>query len=179
MKRLVVMVFVGMIAVTASAQLARGNRPFSTLNSTEGYITINEFNYGYGLGGHTTPYSTRFFGFTSVHGYQVNANFMLGGGTGLLFYQDGLMIPLFADFRLRFPITEFAPYISASGGMLLCPADFNAGTRMFINPAAGVRYSMSRNLGITMSGGLWIQMGANISRASFVNAKLGVVYKFN
>ena len=114
-----------------------------------------------------------------MHGYQVNSIFMLGGGTGLLFYKDGLMIPLFADFRMRFPISEFTPYISASGGMLLSTADIDAGSRMFINPAAGVRYSMNRNLGITISGGLWIQMGANISRASFINTKLGVVYKLN
>ncbi len=179
MKRLILIAFLGMMAATASAQLARGNRPFTTLDGTEGYITINEFTYGYGLGSHMDTYATQFAGFTTVHGYQVNSTFMLGGGTGLLFYKEGLMIPLFVDFRMRFPISEFTPYISASGGMLLCTADLNAGSRMFINPAAGVRYAINHKLGITISGGLWLQMGANISRSSFVNTKLGVVYKFN
>lgn len=178
MKRLVILSFLLLMAAGASAQLVRGNRPYSSLNSSPGFITINEFTYGYGLGGHTTPYSNSYFGFTSVNGYQVNEMFMVGGGTGLLFYKDGLMIPLYVNMRLRFPINEFSPYISGSGGMLLNPSDIDGGTRMYINPAAGVRYSMSRNLGITISAGLWIQMGANIGRASFINAKTGIVYKF-
>ena len=70
------------------------------------------------------------------------------------------------------------PYLSGSGGMLLNPSDFNAGTRMFINPAAGVMYSISRNMAANLSAGLVIQMAPNISRASFVNSKLGVTYKF-
>ena len=178
MKKLILLSILGLFTISASAQLVRGNRPYTSLSSTEGYIMINEFNYGIGLGGHTTPYSTSYYGITSVHGYQVNSMFMVGGGTGLLMYNDGLMIPLFVDMRVRFPLSMFTPYISGEGGMLLNPSDINGGSRMFINPAAGVRYSLDRKVALTASAGLWVQMGPNISRASFVNLKVGAVYKF-
>jgi hypothetical protein len=180
MKKLIIISILGLFVISASvqAQLVRGNRPYTSLSSGEGYITFNEFNYGIGLNGHTTPYSTKYIGFTSVHGYQINSIFMIGGGTGVLLYNDGLMIPLFVDIRVRFPLNTFTPYFSGEGGMLLNPSDFDSGTRMFVNPSAGVRYDLDNKLALTLSGGLWIQMGVNISRASFVNLKIGVVYKF-
>ena len=96
----------------------------------------------------------------------------------MLFYEDGLLIPLFVDMRLRILYSEFTPYVSTSGGLLLNPSDFNTGLRMFINPAGGVRYTLNRQLAVSISAGLWIQMGSGVSRASFVNTKLGAVYNF-
>ncbi len=178
MKKLFILSIFALLTISASAQLVRGNRPYSSISSREGYITINEFNYGIGLGGHTTPFSEQFIGFTSVHAYQVNEIFLVGGGTGVLIYNDGLMIPLFIDMRIRFPFNEFTPYVSGGGGMLINPSDINTNSRMFINPAAGIRYTLSNKMAFTFSGGLWIQMGANVSRASFINIKTGIVYKF-
>lgn len=178
MKRLIIITALLALSLSAFSQLRRGNKPYSSIDPSEGYITINEFSAGLGLGSTASEYSKQFFGFTTIHGFQVNETFMLGGGTGLLFYDSGLLIPLFVDMRLRFFSNTWSPYASMAGGLLLNPSDFNQGTRMFINPSGGIRYTVNRNLGLTGSAGLWIQMGSGVSRSSFINARLGAVYKF-
>ena len=167
-----------LLSTSAFSQLRRGNRPQYSLDPSDGFITINELNMAFGLGGTSAPYSKQFFGFTTINGYQVNETFMLGGGTGVLAYGDGVLLPLFVDMRLRFLSERWSPYLSTAGGLLLNPSDFNAGTRMFINPSGGVRYTFKRQIGFSASTGLWIQMGSGVSRSSFVNFRLGVVYKF-
>ena len=176
-KVLLLLVFAG-FAAGASAQLVQPNRPKLTLDGKKGYITINELAFGYGLGGHTTPYSKSYFGFTTMHAFQSNEMFMVGAGTGVLSYRDGIMIPLYLDMRMRLMQNTFAPYLSGAAGLLINPSDFNGGTRMFIQPSAGGMYSFSRNFAANFSVGLKIQMGVNISRASFVTGKAGVIYKF-
>ena len=180
MKRTVLLIFLAFTMVISmfSQGLIRPNKPTLLLDGADGFITINELNAGFGLGGSTVPFSKNFFGFTSLNGYQVNENFMVGAGTGVLFFNDGPMIPLYVDMRLRFFIDDLTPFVSGSGGLLLNISDFDSGTRMFINPAVGVRVTMTRQLGILLSSGLWMQMGPNVGRASFINARLGVVYKF-
>ena len=167
-----------LFGTVAYSQIQRGNRPGLRLDPSPGFITLNELNAGFGLSGTSTPYSGHFFGFTTVNGYQVNDIFMVGGGTGLLFYNDGLLIPLFIDVRARISTDKIAPYLEGAGGLLLNPSELDKGTRMYINPAAGVRFTMSRSLGITASAGLLMQMGSGIGRASFVTLKAGMVYKF-
>lgn len=180
MKRTITLFALFFIAgsIVFSQGLRRPNRPTVNINPSPGFITINEIIAAYGLAGSSTPYAKNFFGITSLNGYQVNETFMVGAGTGLLFYNDGLLIPLYVDMRIRIMLNDFTPYLSGAGGLLLNPADFDSGSRMFINPSAGVRYTVNRNLGITLGAGLWIQMAPNIGRASFINARSGVVYKF-
>ena len=177
MKKILLVTIILSITLVSFGQLVRPNRPVISLDGSPGYITINEFTLGFGLAGQTTPYSKHYVGFTTLHAYQVNEGFLVGAGTGLLFYDDGLLIPLYIDLRIRLTQGYLDPYLSGSGGMLLNPSDFNAGTRMFINPAAGMMYSISRNMAANFSAGLLIQM-APINRASFVNSKLGITYKF-
>jgi len=50
------------------------NLPFKILRSTPGIISINEIQFGIGLGATEVPYSKSFFGFTTIIGYQVNKN---------------------------------------------------------------------------------------------------------
>jgi hypothetical protein len=178
MKRIILLIVLVSIGTAAHSQLIRPNRPSLTIDASPGFITINEVNAGFGISGTTVPYSQSFFGVTSVNGYQVNDVFMVGGGTGLLFFNDGLLIPLYVDMRVRIKVDDLTPFLSGSGGLLLNPSDFDSGSRMFINPAAGARLSMSRKLGLSASAGLWMQMGSGIGRASFVNLKVGMVYKF-
>ncbi len=178
MKKTVLVSAVVLITLSSFGQLVRPNRPVKLLSDDAGYITINEFRVGYGLGGHSTPYSMGYVGITSLHAYQVNETFLVGAGTGLLFYNDGLLVPLYIDMRLRFLQKTVSPYASAEGGLLLNPSDFNAGTRMYINPSGGVILSISRNFAANIGLGLHMQMGPNISRASFFNGKIGVTYKF-
>ena len=161
----------------ASAQdMVLPNKPFTTLNSNPGYITIDEFTTGFGLGVTDVPYSKGFWGFTTLHGYQVNKSFIAAAGTGIYFYGSDILIPLFLDFRYNIRISNITPYVFADGGLLLNPSDFNGGTKLFINPGAGARYTFSKKIAVNLGAGLLIQSG--LSRDSFINIKMGMVYKF-
>jgi hypothetical protein len=112
------------------------NKPYTTLGSSPGWLSINEFTGGFGLHHNTHPYTKYFFGFTTVNGYQVNRNFFSGAGIGLSFYESGLLIPLFLDFRFAFNVSQLTPYIFGDGGLLLQVSDLNS-SKLFINPGVG------------------------------------------
>lgn len=152
------------------------NMPFSTLNSNPGFITINEVTYGLGLSGTTAPFSKQFFGFTSVNGYQVNRNFIFAAGTGLYFYESGLLVPLFLNIRFSFYISHLTPYVFGDGGLLIDVSDLNS-TKLFINPGIGARYTFTRNIAFNLGAGIHSQVDGTV-RESFLNLKLGMVYKF-
>ncbi|MDO9580283.1 MAG: hypothetical protein Q7J06_06905 [Bacteroidales bacterium] len=162
-----------MFTVSAQDKVAL-NKPIVSLSGTKGYITINELTAGIGLGDVSVPYSKSFFGFTTIHGYQINESFVVGGGTGVSFYNGGTFIPVFADVRYRFliKINTFTPYLFGDGGFLI---NTTGGMKMFINGGAGVRYTINNQIGINFGTGLWIQYGD--TRDSFVNFKLGVTFK--
>lgn len=151
------------------------NLPYSTLNTSPGFITINEATYGLGLAGTTAPFSKQFFGFTTVNGYQINKNFIFAAGTGLSFYESGLLVPLFLDFRFSFYIGRFTPYIYGDGGLLINVSNLN-NTKLFINPGIGARYTLSRKLALNLGAGILSQVDGTV-RESFLNLKFGVVYK--
>jgi hypothetical protein len=174
MKR-TLMLFIAILPVVFSAygQSVTMTKPEQTISTTPGYITINEFTGGIGLGIVNGSFGKSFFGITTIHGYQVDQNFVVAAGTGFLAYNGGNLIPLFMDLRYCFPINPFTPYVLGDGGVLLNPS---GGTKLFINPAIGVRYSMNRKIGFNFSTGLFVQKGDNI-RDSFINFKLGVTIK--
>ena len=161
----------------ASAQYKTNpNKPYSTLNSNPGFITINELTGGIGLAGTTHSYSKYFVGFTSVIGYQVNKNFLAGAGTGLYSYESGLLVPLFLDFRFAFNIAQLTPYLFGDGGVLLNFSEFTS-SKLFLNPGAGVRYALSGTFAINLAAGVLAQVDAAVHETFFI-FKLGVVYKF-
>ncbi len=171
----ILLLFFTTVIVTAQVKVAP-NRPYSILSTSPGFISINEATYGLGLSGKTFPYSQRFIGFTSVNGYQVSKNFIVAAGTGLYFYESGLLIPLFLDFRYYFYINRITPYIFSDGGLLINPSDLN-NTKLFINPGAGARYAIDRKTALNVGAGIVSQVDGTV-RESFFNVKLGVVYKF-
>ena len=177
MKKIMIISLVLFSTLGASGQLVRPNRPVAVLNGRSGYVTVNEVTAGIGLSGTSTPFSTSYFGFTTMHGYQANETFLLGAGTGLLFYDDGLLIPLYADLRVRLTQSWMSPYLAGAAGLLLNPSDIDSGTRMYLNPAVGLLYSLSRNMALNFSAGIHIQMAPNINRSSFLNTKFGLTYK--
>jgi hypothetical protein len=178
MKQAISFIYILFLATTlASAQYkVVPNMPFSTLNSNPGFVTINELNYGLGLKGTTAPFSKYFFGFTSVNGYQVNRNFIFAAGTGLYFYESGLLVPLFLDIRFSFYINRLTPYLFGDGGLLINISDLNS-TKLFINPGIGARYTFTRNIAVNLGAGIQSQVDGT-ARESFLNLKLGMVYKF-
>jgi len=151
------------------------NKPYLMLNSRPGYLTVNEFTMGFGLAETDAPYAKIYYGFTSIHGYQIDQTFVMGGGTGLLIHPDGPLIPLFIDLRARYWVSNITLYAFGDGGFLIDPKDIRS-SKMFINAGPGVRFAASPILALNFSPGLLIQMGPSI-RSSFINFKLGVTYK--
>jgi hypothetical protein len=172
----IIILIISTVTVISAQDMVDPNRPGTLLNNNPGFITINELHFGIGLGTTNVPYSKSFFGFTTINGYQINKNFVAAAGTGLSFYNGGMLVPLFLDFRFRFNISQFTPYLFGDGGFLLNPSDLNS-TKLFINPGLGIRYSFSKNLAANLGGGFLIQTGGS-TRDTFINIKMGVTYKF-
>jgi hypothetical protein len=151
-----------------------GSKKTLKLNPDPGYITHNELSGGIGLGITSDAYSQGFAGFTTIHGYQANQYFSVGGGTGVYVYNKGTLMPLFMDLRLRFLISRLTPYFFGDGGVLFDFVSVSS-TRIFAVPGLGISYAATRNLGINLGVGLHSQFGD--SRASYVNVKLGITFK--
>ena len=155
-----------------------------TINSNSGYVSINDITYGYGLGGYSEPYGKQYIGFTTMHGYQLNIyglhikrSLIAGIGAGVLFYGAQPLIPLYLDFRYVWDLKKISPYIYEDNGVLLNFYELIPGTKMFINPGAGIKLNISGSFAASIGAGLFVQMGPDVSRDSFVNLKVGVVYK--
>ncbi len=146
--------------------------PVTIYNITPGYITINEFTGSVGLGSKDPQYSDYFFGVTTLHGYQLNKHFLAAGGTGVLFYDKGVLIPLIIDLRYSFNGSKFIPYFYGDGGVLLNSKQV---IKLFVNPGIGIKYFLTNHLVLTVGAGMWVQ--ADIRRDSFLNFKLGIAYK--
>lgn len=154
------------------------------INSSSGYVSINDLTFGHGIGGTYSPYGKQFIGLTTIYGYQLNIfglhirrSLIAGVGTGVLFYDGSPLIPLFLDFRYMRRFNKISPYIYEDNGLLLNIGKLNSGTKMFINPGAGINLKISRTLAASIGAGLFVQIGPNVSRDSFVNLKLGLSYK--
>jgi hypothetical protein len=154
------------------------------INPNSGYVSINDITYGYGLGSTFSPYGKQYIGFTTMHGYQlniyglhVNRSLIAGAGTGVLFYAGGTLIPLYLDFRYIWSFKKISPFIYEDNGVLMNYKELLNGTKMFINPGAGIKLKISGSLTADFGAGLFVQMDQGVSRDSFVNIKMGVVYK--
>jgi len=158
--------------LVSAQEVVKPNKPYVSLSTKSGYITINEFTVGIGLGDVSVPYSKSFFGINTIHGYQINESFVVGGGTGISFYNGGTFIPLFADVRYRFLINTFTPFLYGDGGVLI---NTSGGAKLFMNGGAGVRYTINNNFGVHFGAGLMIQNEQ--ARDAFINFKLGVTFK--
>ena len=178
MKQAILIIVIALCSTFVASAQGRvvPNKPYSTLNSSPGVITINEVTGGFGLHNNTMPYSKYFAGFTSVTGYQVDKNFILGAGLGVLFYDAGPLVPLFLDFRYSFDVGLLSPYLYADGGVLLKFSELNY-SKLFLNPGVGARYALGRRVALNISGGFLSQIDGR-NRETFVTVKLGGIYKF-
>ncbi len=155
-----------------------------TLNPNSGYVSINELTTGYGLGSTEPDYSQYFFGFTTTHGYQVNfygldvKNILkAGAGTGVLYYNGGMLFPVYGDIRFAGDKRRVTPFIFARSGILVSIDDFNGNTRMFINAGGGLRFRIDEHISINIGPGIFLQMGSSVSRDAFIDLKAGVAFK--
>jgi hypothetical protein len=174
MNRPILLIFIILVSNSHlfGQNLVSPNKPVQHFNTEPGYVTINEFSGGPGLGIVDAPFSKYFVGFTTIHGYQINKNFITAAGTGFSIYNGGNLIPVFIDLRYKFFNSTFTPYILGDGGVLFNP---EGGTKLFVNPVAGLMYTVNKKVGINFGAGLFVQKGDEI-RDSYVNFRLGVTF---
>jgi hypothetical protein len=185
MKNLLIISVFLLAATFVSAQKPSGStRQNVTLNPNSGYANVTEATYGYGVAGTTMPYSERYYGFTTSHGYQLNiyglnlsTNLFIGLGGGLLFYKEGNLIPAFVDFRFTWDKKKIEPFLFGNSGLLFGVKKLGENTKLFINAGGGIKYPIDDSFAISLGAGLLLQMGT--SRASFLNIKAGISYKLN
>ena len=167
--------FLLLITITCSLNAQGGSsmvKPPSMLDSRPGYITLNDLTTGVGLSKINAPFSSAYYGFTTLHGYQVDSRFIIAGGTGLLFYNEGTLIPLMADIRYSYYHTySFTSYFFGDGGFLFNTKGGVSENKLFANPGVGFRYDFNHNFAGNFGIGLWVQKGTH--QDSFINFKLG------
>ncbi len=180
MKKLLVILLVFFSASTLIVGQTRvDNKKYSVvLNSRPGLMNITEINVGFGLGDTSTDYSKRFLGLTSILGIGITRYFHGGIGTGISFYNGGLLVPLYLDLRYIFNFGKISAYAFGDGGLLLNFAESDGKTKIFINPGAGLTYPIYDNLTANLGAGLFLQSVKDQSRDSFINFKLGITYFF-
>jgi hypothetical protein len=183
-KLLIIPLFLLSVAIVTAQRQANSGRQNVTLNPNSGYASVTEATFGYGVAGTTTSYSRQYYGFTSSHGYQLNiyglnlsTNLFMGLGSGLLFYKEGNLVPVFVDFRFTWDKKKIEPFLYGNSGLLFGVKSLDENTKLFINGGGGIRYRIDDSFAISLGGGLLLQMGN--SRASFLNVKAGVAYKLN
>jgi hypothetical protein len=98
-------------------------------------------------------------------------------GSGLLFYKDGNLIPVFVDFRFTWDKKKIEPFLYGNSGLLFGVKNLDESTKLFINAGGGVRFRIDNAFALSLGTGLLMQMGT--SRASFLSFKAGVSYKLN
>src|SRR3954465_6382475 len=53
---------------------------------------------------------------TLVNSFGINQYIGLGAGVDITSYKKGLMVPAYADLRIKFPVKDFAPYLIGQFG---------------------------------------------------------------
>jgi hypothetical protein len=180
MRILIHIIIINLVFCTVSGQ---GKRRPMTMNPGSGYANYNEIAGGFGLSHTSLSNSKYYYGLTTTHGYQlniyglnVNRDLFGGVGTGVLFYEGGLHIPLSLDLRFAWNINKISPFVSGDGGFLFSIDDVDYKTMMIINGGGGIKIKINPNLYATFGTGLRVQMAVG-GRRSFVNAKIGLGFK--
>ena len=177
MKKLYFPLIVLVLAQTLTFAQNKGSYEPGKVNfASPGFISINEITAGFGLGDKSTPASKYIWGVTSVNGYNIDRNFLVGGGTGVYLYNDDVHIPLFVDVRFTLENSDTSPYIWADGGYMFDLETIEE-SMLFINGGAGMRIRLNDVLAANIGGGLFIQQGGSYGRDSFLNLKVGIQYK--
>jgi hypothetical protein len=183
-KLLVIPLFLFAVSFAEAQKPSGSSRQNVTLNTNSDYANITEATFGYGVAGTTLPYSERYYGFTTSHGYQLNiyglnlsTNLFFGLGGGLLFYKEGNLVPVFVDFRFTWDKKKTEPFLFGQSGLLFGVKNLDENTKLFINAGGGIKYRIDDSFAVSLGTGLLLQMGT--SRASFLTFRAGILYKRN
>lgn len=183
MKQMLLIIAISVFRFSAFAQ-KREQQSTVTFNPNSGYINTTEIMPAIGLSNTYAPYSKHFIGIVNISGYQISfknstisRKLNLGIGTGVLFYNGGALLPLFLDIRFFMNERTITPFVFASGGGLIHFKDFDAQSRLFINPGIGARYAISETVALDAGTGVFVQTG-DPGRDTFINFRLGISFKF-
>ncbi len=158
------------IAADSLAEVKRLSQP-----KENGFVNIFEIAGGIGLAKTNVPYSERVIGFDNIFGYQINKNFLSGIGIGMNFYDGGIGIPLFLDFRYSLTPKPggLTPFIAADGGVQLYPENM-ARSNIFIQPSIGLHKKIGQKTSLKISvGSLTLGMTPELEpgRSTFIIIK--------
>jgi hypothetical protein len=176
--KLLTLLLLAALSIAASAQdLVYGNRPRAMLQSSHGPVAILEYTGGIGFRSTSDPFSSGFNGFNILGGYQLHRSFIVAAGTGIEVYKGGKkLIPVLIDMRYAFHFDWITPYLFGTGGMLF---DLSNGSdaRIYLNPGAGARYAITKELALNLALGLMLQSSSE-KMDGFFTWKTGFMYKF-
>ncbi len=123
---------------------------FASLNAQCIHNVVFSTDMGVGMAANTpeyTPFTWRVMGH-----YSATKHLSVGVGTGLSFYEKALM-PVFADAKLMIgKAHKLNPYVEYAVGYSFV-LDRNANGGFYMNPAIGMRYSLSKGKALTFSVG--------------------------
>ena len=161
-----------------SAQDLKRLRPTLNYDWAPGMVNILDAGYGYGISGGSTSGSDYMFGITNITGYQFFSNRIKAGvGYGLHKYSDELLVPLFFDTRVSITSDFFMPFVSFAGGASFSTENFSDMSRIFFNPAIGVRWVAMSKISFNLTGGVIVQSGGPYDSEKFINFRLGIEFK--
>jgi hypothetical protein len=166
----------------------RSHKLFSTsaqpLNMLSGgFYNLTEGQVGYGLKRRDAPFSHHFVGVTTVNGWRFGNGIAVGLGVGYLSYNEGWLLPVYADGRYFIGNQKNKFFIMLSSGFLLNFTDFKEESNFFANPGAGIAIPLAKNTQLSFAVGFWSQFDEDVFsndgtgyRDSFINMKLGLLF---
>ncbi|MDT8393237.1 MAG: hypothetical protein RQ761_05310 [Bacteroidales bacterium] len=115
-----------------------------------------------------------------VVGYRFFPQFFLGGGTGLEFYENRSMLPIFFNVRTDFVEARVTPFFAANAGYAFGWLNYEDGSDwggVFIEPSIGIRFNFSSSFGLNLSTGLKFQKVLNSNDIYPLNYPPGDYYE--
>ncbi len=170
------------LALSVSTMMAQPDQrvaktPKVSYDWQPGLISITEVTGAIGLGLINDGLSKYYYGLTTVAGYQFTRNIKAGAGVGFHIHEEGTLFPLFLDMRYSINSQQVVPFFAGSGGIMLDFTDLIDNTRVFINPAVGLKYVAAKRVGLSFTTGVMVTTGGPNARKSFINFKLGAELK--
>lgn len=171
MKRLLTVIAMAFfVSVAAMAQIGeskskRIETTYTTTTTTvnvekspsRGYSGMLEFDLNAGV----SDYAGR-FGFTTIHGYQINPYLFAGAGIGLKYWYDyeTVSIPIFADVRATVPFGSSPVAFLGDVRLGYSPFDIYG---VYFSPSVGIR--LGRNRAATFALGYEVIQNAEVGSA--------------
>ncbi len=93
-------------------------------------------------------------------------------------YDSSSLVPFFLEIRYTTCFKSINPCLFYDSGFLVDFKNVADGSQMFINPGVGLSWSFSPRIEGTFGAGWMMQMQPN-HRTSFINLKLGLIFRKN